>query len=138
MLAGPGGGGFANDLGTFVGRVLMSAIFVWSGFDKLMAPAGTQAYFAKLGVPLPVVAWIVAVVVEFVGGLALLLGFQERLTALILGLWCIITALAGHTNFADPDMQIHFMKNIAIAGGFIYIALFGPGPYTLERALRRR
>jgi putative oxidoreductase len=117
MLGYPGTGGAAQDFGTLIGRVL-SAIFVWSGFGKLAAPGRTTVYFASLGVPLPALAWVVAVLVEFVGGLTLLLGFQARLTALLLAAWCIVTALAGHTNFADPDMQIHFMKNIAMAGGF--------------------
>lgn len=124
-----------QDLGALIGRVLMSALFIWSGFDKLVAAAGTKAYFASLGVPLPELVWLVAVGVELLGGLALLLGVQARLTALVLGVWCIATALVGHSNFADPNMQIHFMKNLAMAGGFIFISVFGAGTYTAERVL---
>jgi putative oxidoreductase len=67
--------------------------------------------------------------------LALLLGVWTRLTALVLRIWCIVTAVTGHSNFADLDMQIHFMKNLAMAGGFAYMALFGAGAYSLDRFL---
>ena len=120
-----------RDGAALLGRALMSAIFIWAGYGKLMSPAATQAYFAKAGVVLPPLVWIVAVVVELLGGLALLLGIQTRLVALILGLWCIATAITAHSNFADADMQIHFMKNVAMAGGFVLLAAFGGGNHTL-------
>jgi putative oxidoreductase len=128
----------AQDVAALIGRVLMTGLFIWSGYGKLMAAAGTQAYFAQLGLPVPALVWLVAVVVELGGGLALLLGFQARLAAAILAVWCIVTAISGHSNFADMDMQIHFMKNVAMAGGFVFIATFGAGRYTLQRALLRR
>jgi putative oxidoreductase len=76
-------------------------------------------------------------VIELIGGLLLLLGVQTRVVAAVLGLWSIATALAAHTNFADLDMQIHFMKNVAMAGGYAVLAGFGGGAYTLERLLAR-
>ena len=75
--------------------------------------------------------------VELSGGLAVLFGFQARLAAAGLAVWCIVTALVGHTNFADADAEIQFMKNVAMSGGFIFIAAFGPGAYALARAWRR-
>jgi len=129
--------GVTQDLGALLGRLLMSAIFIWSGYDKLIAPGGKQAYFAQLGLPLPAIAWAVTVVVEFIGGLALLIGVQTRLVALVLAVWCIATAIVAHSNFADPNMQIHFMKNVAMAGGFIFIALFGSGAYAVDAILGR-
>ena len=123
----------AQDLGTLIGRILMSALFIWSGYEKLMSATATQAYFTSLGVPFPTLAWLIAVIIELGVGLALLVGFQTRVAALVLGIWCIITAVAGHSNFADPEMQINFMKNAAMAGGFAYIALFGAGAYSLDR-----
>jgi len=83
---------------------------------------------------MPGVVWLITVVVELIGGLALLLGVQTRLSALVLGIWCIATALVAHTNFADLNMQIHFMKNLAMAGGLIFIALFGAGAYSWDRS----
>jgi len=122
-----------RDVAALVGRVLMSAIFVWSGFTKLTAAAWFQGYLASLGVPFPEPAWAAAVAIELVGGLALLLGMQARAAAAVLGVWCIVTALIGHTNFADVDARIHFMKNVAMAGGFLFIATFGAGAYSLDR-----
>jgi putative oxidoreductase len=126
-----------QDLAALVGRILMSAIFVWGGYVKLMSPAGTQAYFAHVGVAFPQLVWVIAMVIELIGGLLLLLGVQTRVVAAVLGLWSIATALAAHTNFADLDMQIHFMKNVAMAGGYAVLAGFGGGAYTLERLLAR-
>src|SRR5262249_53313774 len=100
-----------QDVGALIGRVLMSAIFIWSGYAKIFTPTETTAYFGSLGLPLPWLAWVVTVIVELVGGLALLLGIQARLAALVLGIWSIGTALIAHTNFADLNTQIHFMKN---------------------------
>lgn len=137
MTAAPAPSKATQDLGALVGRVLMSAIFIWSGYGKLIAAAATQASFAELGLPLPAVAWAVTVLVELVGGLALLVGFQTRVVALVLAVWCVATALIAHTNFADPNMQIHFMKNIAMTGGFIFVALFGSGAYAVDAALGR-
>jgi len=126
-----------QDAAALLGRVLMSAIFIWTGYMKLISPAATQAYFAHVGVALPQLAWIVAVVVELLGGLALLLGVQTRVAAVVLGIWCIATAITAHSNFADPDMQIHFMKNVAMAGGFVVLAGFGGGSYSLGAVLKR-
>ena len=120
------------------GRILLSVIFLWGGWGKLMAAAATQAYFAKLGLPLPEAAWAVAVIVEFGVGLLLLAGLFTRASAAILAVWCIATALAAHTNFADRNMLINFLKNIEIAGGFLYVLAFGGGGYSLDALLRRR
>lgn len=130
--------GATHDVATLTGRVLLSLIFIWSGYAKLMAPAATQVYFANLGLPAPMLVWIVAVAIEFFGGLALLLGVQTRVVGSILAAWCVATALVAHTNFADRNMQIHFLKNIAMAGGFLYVAAFGAGTYSVQQVFRRR
>jgi putative oxidoreductase len=126
-----------QDLAALVGRILMSAIFIWGGYEKLTAPAGTQAYFAHLGVTFPQLVWAAAVAIELIGGLLLLLGIQTRVAAAILGVWSIVTALVAHTNFADLDMEIHFMKNVAMAGGYAVLVGFGGGAYTLGRLFGR-
>jgi uncharacterized membrane protein YphA (DoxX/SURF4 family) len=87
--------------------------------------------------PFPDLVRLFGVAVELSGGLAVLFGFQARIAAAGLAVWCIVTALVGHTNFADADTQIQFMKNVAMSGGFIFIAAFGPGAYALARAWRR-
>jgi putative oxidoreductase len=120
-----------EEFAVLIARVIMSAPFVWTGYTKLVTAAGTQAYFAKLGLPLPVLAWSVAVAVELLCGLALLLGIQARVAGLILAAWCIATALVAHSNFNNPDMVVHFLKNVIMAGGFLYVAVFGAGAYSL-------
>jgi putative oxidoreductase len=100
--------------------------------------APTQAYFAKLGLPVPMLAWGLTVVIEFIGGLALLLGVQARVVGTILAAWCIATALVAHTDFADRNMQIHFLKNVIMAGGFLYVAAYGAGAYTIQQIFGRR
>lgn len=123
----------AQDLAALIGRTLMSALFLWSGFGKLVAAAETEAYFASLGLPSPDLVRLFVVAAELGGGLAILLGFPARLAAAGLAVWCLATAAVGHANFADAGMQIHFMKNVAMTGGLIFIATFGPGAYTVDR-----
>ena len=127
----------AQDLAALVGRVMMSALFLWGGFANLTAAERIDAYFSSLGLRFPDLVRLFAVAVELSGGLAVLFGFQARLAAAGLAVWCIVTALVGHTNFADADAQIQFMKNVAMSGGFIFIAAFGPGAYALALPLFR-
>jgi putative oxidoreductase len=121
-----------------LGRLLMSVIFILGGYGKLIGATATAAGFSKHGLPLPSVAVIVAVAVELGGGLLLLLGLFTRPVAVILGLWCIATALVAHADFGDRNMQIHFMKNLAMAGGFAYAALIGGGRVSLDALLGSR
>jgi putative oxidoreductase len=127
-----------TDGALLLGRLLMSAIFILGGFAKLAAFAGTQDMFTKIGMPLPMLVAAVAVLIELGGGLFLLFGLATRPVAILLGLWCIVTALVAHTNFADRNMEIHFMKNMAMTGGFIYIAVFGAGALSIDAWRRRR
>jgi putative oxidoreductase len=125
----------AQGTGALIGRVLLSAIFIWSGYDKLISAAKTQAEFAHLNLPLPEAVWVLAVVVELIGGLALLVGFQTRLMGFVLGAWSIATAVVAHSDWSNHDMQIHFMKNVAMAGGFAFVIVFGGGAYSLDQVL---
>ena len=130
----------ATENGTLLlGRVLMSLLFIWGGWGKLMAPVATQAMLASHDLPLVQVGWVLAVVVELGGGLAILFGLFTRPVGLVLAMWCVATALIAHTNFADRNQEIHFMKNMAMTGGFLYVASFGAGAWSLDawRAARR-
>jgi putative oxidoreductase len=114
------------------GRVLIAAIFLYSGFGKIMAPEGTQAYIASAGLPLPIAGYVLAIIVEVGGGLLLLIGYQTRLVALIIALYSIVAALAFHNQFADQNQLIHFMKNFCIAGGLLQIVAFGAGSMSVD------
>jgi len=130
--------GRGEGAGALLGRALMSVIFIWSGFGKLIGAAGTVAYFGKLGLPQPTLAMILAVAVELGGGLFLLVGLFTRPIAVVLAFWCVATALIGHADFGDRNMLIHFTKNLAMAGGFAYVALLGAGALSLDAMLGRR
>jgi len=78
------------------------------------------------------IAAIVAVLVECVGGILLIVGYQTRLTGIVLAAWCIATALVAHRNFGNQDQMIHFLKNVAMAGGFLQLAAFGAGGWSLD------
>jgi putative oxidoreductase len=121
-----------NDAAAFLGRLLLSVIFVLSGFQKLTEFSGTVAFMGSEGLPFPLLAAIVAILVECVGAILLIVGYQTRLTGIVLALWCIATALVAHRNFGNPDQMINFLKNVAMAGGFLQLAAFGAGAFSLD------
>jgi putative oxidoreductase len=122
---------------TFLGRLLMCVLFVISGWGKLVGARATQASFAKHGLPLVEEAWLLAVIVELGGGLAILVGLSTRVVAVVCAVWCVATALIAHTNFADGMQEVQFLKNMGLAGGFLYIATFGGGAWSLDTLLGR-
>jgi len=128
-----------ENVATLVGRILMSLLFILGGWGKLMGPAATQAMFVKQGLPMVEAAWVLAVLVELGGGLAILFGLFIRPVAVVCAAWCVATALIAHTNFADRIQEINFFKNMGMTGGFLYIAAFGAGAWSLDawRAGRR-
>ncbi len=115
-----------------LGRLLIALIFVMSGLGKIAAPAATIAYIQSAGAPLAPAAYAIAVIVEVVGGLALLVGFQTRLTAAVLAIFTLATAVLFHNNMADQNQMIHFLKNIAITGGLLQVIAFGAGAFSLD------
>src|SRR6185295_17186948 len=117
------GAGTASNSSTTIllGRILLAAIFLLSGFGKLTAIAGTAGYFGSLGLPLPTVTAIVVGLIELLGGLAILVGFQTRIVAWVLAIFTVATGLVAHMNWADQMQMISFLKNLAIAGGFIVL-----------------
>jgi putative oxidoreductase len=115
-----------------IGRLLIAAIFLISGLGKIAAPAMTQAYIASAALPAPMLAYIVAIVIELVGGLFLVIGFQTRVTAAVVAAFVLATALSFHHDFADQNQLIHFLKNIAIFGGLLQVIAFGPGSFSVD------
>lgn len=121
-----------------IGRVLLSAIFIWAGFGKIGDPAGTMHYIASAGMPVPSAAYVVAVLVELGGGLALLLGWQARAAGLVLAIFSVVTAAVFHSHFADHMNQIQFMKNLAMAGGLLQVTAYGAGAISVDAMLGGR
>lgn len=114
------------------GRILLALLFLVSGLSKLGAADATQGYIAAAGLPLPGVVYVIALVAEIGGGVLLALGFRARLVALGLALFTFAAALFFHHNFADQNQAIHFMKNLAITGGLLQIAVFGAGKMSFD------
>ena len=121
---------------TLTGRSLVAAIFLISGIAKIGGYAGTQAYMESVGVPGALL--LPTIVLEIGGALAIIAGWQTRLAALALGGFSLAAAALFHANFGDPMQQIMFLKNVAIAGGFLLIAAQGAGGWSLDARRARR
>jgi putative oxidoreductase len=120
-----------------LGRLMLAALFLMAGFGKLAAPAATKAYIASAGLPLPDLAYLLAVAAELGGGLLLLLGLQTRLVALALAGFTLATAVFFHADLADQNQMVHFLKNLAISGGLLHVAVLGGSTVSLDAWLRR-
>lgn len=115
-----------------VGRVMIGGIFAMSGLTKIAAYAATTGMIQAAGLPLAPLGSAIAIVVEIGLGLLLLAGWRVRRVAAALVVWCFLTAVFFHRNFADQNMMIHFLKNLMIAGGLLQIVHFGAGAFSLD------
>ena len=127
-----------QDVIALVGRILIAYLFIPAGFGKLMGFAGTVGYVASSGLPLPQVGAAVAILVELGVGIAFLLGYKTRLAAIVLAVFTVLAAVFFHKYWAVPEamkmmQQINFNKNIAIAGGLLGFAAFGPGRLSVDK-----
>ncbi|HUB15912.1 MAG TPA: DoxX family protein [Acetobacteraceae bacterium] len=116
-----------------LGRVLMSAIFLRSGYEKLMAPTATMGMFMHYHLPVIGAAYAVAVAVELLGGVLILAGWKTRYVAPVMAVWCVATALVAHWHPDDRLQMINFFKNLCMAGGFLQLTAFGAGRLSLDR-----
>lgn len=119
------------------GRILLALIFVLSGFEKITGFEATVGYIADKGLPLPRLAAVVAIVVELGGGILLVLGWKTRWAALALCMFTALAAIMFHDFWAAPadqtaNQMIHFLKNISIMGGLLYVMAYGGGSLSLE------
>ena len=111
-------------------RVLISAMFLIEGFAKIGNYEGVEGYMAAVGVPGILLPLVIAA--EILGAICVIVGWQARLAAFALAGFCILTAVIFHAEFADFNQKIHFMKNIGLAGGFLFLVAKGPGPWSLD------
>lgn len=131
------GAGRIRDAVILVARVLLVVLFLIFGWRKLTGFAGTVAYFTQGGVPLPPLAAVVAVIMEFLGGLALLFGVWTRPIAVLLAVYTLATAFLGHpywsmTGAAQAGAFINFYKNVSIMGGLFLLYVTGAGRYAVD------
>ena len=125
-----------QELSAPIGRLLLSMIFIFSGFTKITGYAATQGYMETMGVPGMLLPLVIAV--ELLGGIAILLGFKARLVAILMAGFSIVSALLFHQFWIDESQMNPFMKNIAMAGGFLMIFAHGAGAYSIDNSNTRR
>ena len=132
-------GATSRDIAALIGRVLLVALFLLSGFGKISDFAGTAAYVASKGLPLPALGAAIAVVMEVGVALLVLVGWKARAAALALAVFAVVAGVFFHAYWADADAAarmgdfINFWKNVSIAGGFLMVSAFGPGRYSVDR-----
>ena len=122
---------------SLAGRLLLALLFVPAGIGKIGGFAGTAGYIAAKGLPLPELGAAIAIVVEVVGGLALLAGFGTRLAALLLALFTLVATFIFHAYWGLPAdqsfvQQLMFNKNIAVVGGLLVLAAHGAGAWSVD------
>lgn len=130
-------GALAPDAVLLIARLLLGAIFLWSGFGKLTALSGFTAGMEAAGVPMASVMAPLGAAVEFLGGLAIMLGAWTRLAALAVIVFTIVATLIAHRFWAvapeQAQMQtVQFMKNLAIVGGLFGLVSAGGGGYGVD------
>lgn len=121
------------------GRVLMSLLFIYFGYLKLMNFGGSVGYFAKWGFPMPEVTSVIAIVFELGFGILLAIGWKTRWWAWALVLYVVIATAVAHRFWTYEAAQAfnqtsHFFKNVSIIGGLLYIAAMGPGRYSVDKS----
>jgi putative oxidoreductase len=124
--------------GPLLGRVLIALIYLLSGFEKFTGFESTVGYIASKNLPLPQVAAIGAIIVELGGGTMLVVGWKARWAAAVLLGFTALAGLIFHNFWAAPALEAanqttHFLKNVSILGGLLYVVVHGSGPLSIER-----
>ena len=117
-----------------LGRILLSAIFLINGIGKIFNYEGTIQYMENFDVPGYLI--IPAITVEILFPILLIVGYYTKFSALVLSLFTLALAVIFHTDFSNQMQLMSFLKNIAIAGGFLIIFVYGPGKYSLDHKLK--
>ena len=126
---------FGSTTGLLAGRLLLAALFVLEGWSKIKGYDGAAAYMQRFGVPGVLLPGVIAL--ELGGGIALALGIFTRPIALLFAGFSIAAALLFHNNFGNRGELLHFEKDLALAGGFLVLAVAGAGRWSLDARVRR-
>ncbi len=114
-----------------VARILISALFLLNGVFKISNYDGTIGWMEGFGIPGILI--IPAIILELVGPILIILGYKAKIAAGLLCLFCIATAVIFHNDFSDQMQLGSFLKNIALAGGFLFILINGTKDFSLDR-----
>lgn len=122
----------SNSAILLVARILLSFMFIMSGLSKFGGIEGTAGYIGSVGLPAPVLLAWAAALFETIAGIAILVGFQTRIAALLLAAFCVFAGFVFHFQPSDQMQMISFMKNLTIAGGFLTLWVAGPGSISVD------
>ena len=114
-----------------IGRILISALFLLSAYDKIFSIDGSMNWMEGFGVP----GFLLypAIALEIILPLCIVIGFQARIAAGLLAIFCLATAFIFHLNFIDPIQKISFLKNLGLAGGFLFIVANGTKDWAVDK-----
>ena len=118
-----------------VGRLLIANIFLIDGINKISYYEGVAEWMFLKGVPeylLPLV-----ILLEIGGALAIILGWRVKLFSLLFFVFCILTAIIFHSDFTNNMDKVIFMKNMSMAGGFLFLFLHGGGDLSLDKRRKK-
>ena len=118
-----------------VGRVFISAIFLLSGLNKIQNYEGSHDWMESLGIP--GILLIPAIVLEVLAPILIVVGYQVKISAAFLSIFCLATAVIFHTDFSNQMQFISFMKNIALAGGLLFIVANGAKNFSLDQKFKK-
>ena len=114
-----------------LGRILISALFLLSGVFKISNYDGSVDWMESFG--MPEILIIPAIILEVIGPILIIIGYKARIAAGFLSLFCIVTAIIFHNDFSDQMQFTSFLKNIALAGGFLFIVVNGTKDFSIEK-----
>ena len=119
-----------------IGRIFLSVLFLFNGIAKIFDYEGTIEYMENFGVP----GYLItpAITIEILFPILLIIGYKTRLSAIVLASFTILLAVIFHTDFSNPIQLTQFLKNFAIAGGFIMIFVYGPDKYSIDYMLKSK
>jgi len=130
-----------NNLFVLIGRLTLAALFLPAGFSKITGFSGTVGYIEAMGLPFATMAALVAILVEVLGGAALIAGLFTRASAIVLAVFTVVATVIFHAYWAVPAeqtfmQQLLFYKNIAVVGGLLILAAHGAGQWSLDQKRR--
>ena len=117
------------------GRIFISLIFLLSGINKIQNYEGSHSWMESLGVP--GILLIPAIVLEVLAPIFVIVGYQVKISAALLSLFCMATAIIFHTDFSNQMQFISFFKNIGLAGGFLFLVIYGAKDFSLDKKLNK-
>ena len=115
-----------------VARILISILFILAGFGKLTAISATAGWFGSIGLPMPTVTTVVVGLVELLGGISVLVGFQTRIAAIVLAVFTLAATAVAHLDFSQAGNALMLQKNLGITGGLLLLAVLGAGAYSID------